>query len=430
MIIRNLFSIVLMSTILQGSRCPASDEIPGAPQRKPIALVNATIHPVAGPPIEGGTIVFANGQITGVGRKIKPPKRAEIIDLEGLNIYPGLIEAHSQIGLKEISAVRATVDTSETGSINPNVKANISFNPDSEVIPVTRANGVLIAVSAPGRARISGMAAVMQLDGWTYEDMTLKADAAMFVNWPSPSASGNSSGLKQLRQVFDDARAYRAARAVNAELPTQLFDIRLDAIIPVLERKIPVMARANSVQAIQAAVSFAVEQDVRLIIFGGHDAELCADLLKQYNVPVIVDSIHRRPARRHESYDTAYTLPQRLKQAGIRFCISGSDRAETWNARNLPYQAATAVAHGLSHDDALKSVTLYAARILGIDDRVGSLEVGKDATLIVTNGDPLETDTHVTMAFVQGRKVQLTSRHTRLYEKYSEKYRQQRQTSR
>ncbi len=415
--------LLCLSALLLLSTGRANAEIPGAPQTRPIALTNCHVHPIVGPTIRKGTIVFENGRITAIGHDVPLKKKTEVIDLQGRHVYPGMIEAHSQIGLKEVSAVRASRDYSEAGSINPNVRANVSVNPDSEIIPVTRANGVLVAVAAPRGGRVSGVASVMQLDGWTYEDMTLKTAAAMVVNWPSPPSTGESSGLKVLRELFDDARAYKAAR--NADTGTQAFDIRLDAMLPVIAGDVPVLAIAHKAAEIQAAVSFAVEQKIRLIIFGGHDAEYCAALLKKYDVPVIIDSTHRKPSRRYEPYDVAYTLPGRLSKAGVRFCISGSDRNETWNTRNLPYHAATAAAHGLRRGEALRSVTLYPAQILGIADRVGSLEPGKDATLIVTTGDPLETKTHVTRAFVQGRSVQLTSRHTRLRDKYLEKYHSQ-----
>jgi imidazolonepropionase-like amidohydrolase len=171
-------------------------------------------------------------------------------------------------------------------------------------------------------------------------------------------------------------------------------------------------------------VAFGVEQNVRVIIFGGYDSEACAELLKQYNVPVIIDAIHKDPRRDHDNYDAAFTLPERLRKAGVKFCISGSGRSESWNTRNLPYQAATAAAYGLPYNDAMRAVTVYPAEILGIADRVGTLENGKDATLFVCTGDPLETESQVTAAWIQGRKVDLTSRHTQLFDKYSEKYRQ------
>ncbi|MEZ6128065.1 MAG: amidohydrolase family protein [Planctomycetaceae bacterium] len=400
----------------------ANDEIPGAPQNRRIALINAVVHPITAAPVAGCTLIFEDGIITAIGQTLDVASDTEVIDVQGQHVYPSLIEAMSQIGLREISAVRATRDDSEVGSVNPNVKAQIAFNPDSEVIPVTRANGVLIAGTAPAGGRVSGYASVMQLDGWTYEQMTLKPNAALVVNWPSPPSKGESPGLKELRRLIQDARAYAAAR--DAEGGDQRFDIRLDSLRPVLAGDVPVLAKADELREIQAAVAFAVEQQLKLIIFGGYDAEKCADLLVRHNVPVIIDSVHRRPVRRHEPYDHPYTLPMRLRKKGVLFCISGYGRENTWNARNLPYHAATASAHGLTADDALRSVTLDAAKILGIDDQVGSLDVGKQATLIITTGNPLSTDTQVTHAFVQGRTVQLTSRHTRLHDKYRQKYQQ------
>ncbi|MCP4505591.1 MAG: hypothetical protein GY826_04260, partial [Fuerstiella sp.] len=196
---RRLMLCLTLSMAIGASTARAGDEIPGAPQTRPIALTNCHVHPIVGPGIKKGTVVFENGRITAIGRDVPLTKNTEVIDLDGQHVYPSLIEAYSQIGLREISAVRASRDNAETGSINPNVRANVSVNPDSEVIPVTRANGVLIAVSAPSGGRVSGVASVMQLDGWTYEDMTLKAAAGMVVNWPTPPSTGGSSGLKVLR---------------------------------------------------------------------------------------------------------------------------------------------------------------------------------------------------------------------------------------
>lgn len=398
---------------------PANDEIPGAPQTRPVALINGIIHAVSAPPQANAVLVFDQGKITQLGPGQQPPAAAQIIDLKGQHVYPGLIEAHSELGLKEISAVRATVDTTESGSLNPNVRANVSFNPDSELIPVTRANGVLVAVAAPGGGRVRGQASAMQLDGWTYEDMTLEASVGLLINWPSPASKDSKSELASLQRLFEDARAYRAARLVAPQ--THAFDIRMESLLPVLNGERPIIAEANTAREIQTAVAFAAEQNVRLIIFGGHDAEVCAELLKLHGVPVIIDSVYRTPMRRHEAYDTPYTLPARLRAAGVTYCISGSRANAMGNVRNLPYHAAMAVAHGLNAEDALRAVTLFPAQILGIEDRVGSLEIGKDATLIVTTGDPLETTTQVTHAWVRGRKVQLTSRHTRLNDKYRQK---------
>lgn len=416
-----LLSLVLLETL------SASDQIPGAPQKKPIALVNGVIHTVAGGVIPEGTLVFAEGRITEMGTRLAPPSGADIVDLNGQHVYPSLIESHSQLGLQELSSTRATLDGSEGGLLNPNVNANVAVNPDSELIPVTRANGVLIAVSAPSGGLVSGQASVMMMDGWTWEAMTLKSAAALVINWPSEpdtanAAENRNSPGRQIRDLFSQARQYLKARESNPLL--QRFDIRLASLEPVLNGRVPLLINADSVAQIQAAVAFAVEQQLKMILFGGYDAEQCAELLKRYDVPVIISAIHRDPQRDHEDYDAAFTLPERLRRAGVRFCISGSGRAETWNTRNLPYQAATAAAYGLSREEALRAITLYPAQILGVADRVGSLEPGRDATLFVSTGDPLETETQITHAWIQGRKVDLSSRHTQLNAKYLEKYRQ------
>lgn len=408
----------------------ASDQIPGATLKRPIALVGGMIHPVSSEPVHDGTVVFEKGRITLVGRRgdVRIPENAEVIDLEGQHVYPGLFDAHTILGLSEICSVRATQDASESGAFNPNVRAHVAVNPDSELIPVTRANGVLLALSAPEGGTISGLAAVLQLDGWTYEQMTVNPAAGMVVTWPGVpdglTDGGTSDRLREIRKWFDDARAYELARK---ESHRQRTDLKLEALLPVLERKVPLIVRADGLSTIQSAVAFCVEQKVRLIILGGYDAPLCAELLKQHDVPVIVSAVYRLPRRSDDGFDAAYTLPERLRQAGIKFCISGSDTSRTSNVRNLPYHAATAVAYGLPEDDALRAITLSPAEILGVAEQLGSLETGKDATLIVTTGNPLDTFTAVTAAWIQGRPVDLSSRHTLLNDKYQEKYRQLRE---
>lgn len=412
----------------------ADDTIPGAPQKQAVALVGGTIHTITGDTIEKGTLLFNNGKIVAVGTDVATPGGSKVIDVTGRHVYPGLFEAHSQLGLTEIASTRATVDHSEGGDLNPNVQANRAVNPDSTLIPVTRSNGVLLALTAPRGGTISGRASILQLDGWTFEDMTLNAAAALQVNWPrmqpvfraegdeSPEEQNEErdSALKQLRKLFADTRVYMKSRTAGK----QKFDIRLDSMIPVIEGRIPLLVSANMLSQIQSAVMFAAEQKVRIIILGGYDAPHCAALLKQHNVPVIVSAVHRRPRRRSDDYDAPYTLPLRLQRAGIKYCISSSDRSESMNARNLPYEAAYAVAYGLSAEEALKSITIYPAQILGVSDRVGSLEPNKDATLFVSTGDTLETSSNVTHAWIQGRQVDLNDRQKRLYKKYSEKYRQ------
>jgi imidazolonepropionase-like amidohydrolase len=408
----------------------AHPEVPGAPQEKPIALVGATIHPVSGPAIENGTLLFDGGKITAIGNDVALPANAEVIRLEGKHVYPGLFDAATNLGLVEINSVRATLDMEETGQINPNVRAVVAVNPDSEIIPVTRSNGVLLALTTPTGRLIAGKSGVIQLDGWTWEDMALKQEAALHIDWPRtlrrasrfedpPPQADVNEGMKNLRKAFEDARAYAAARKADPNYP---IDARWEAMQSAIDGTLPVVVRADDAASIQAAVAFAEEQKLKIIIHGGYDAPLVAQHLKKLDIPVIVAGIYRLPLRRGDDYDAPYTLPNRLREAGIRFCISSAGRFGASNVRNLPYHAATASAYGLPAHEALKAITLYPAQILGVAERVGTLEVGKDATLFVASGDILETPTQVEAAYIQGRQVQLDDRHKRLYRKYSEKY--------
>lgn len=434
------WSTVIGVAVLSPGVLLASGQIPGKKQEKTIAIINATIHTVSGPVIESGTIIFENGKITAIERQRTTPRGAEVIDATGKHVYPGLMSPDTYIGLTEIGAVRASRDHTETGRINPNVRAEVAVNPESEVIPVTRANGITTFVTAPQGGLISGMSAVMMSDGWTWEDMTLKAPAALVVQWPSMTIrrgrrqqrseadqlKEREKQLNELYGAFRDARAYMTAKRAEQQkgIPYHNVDLRWEAMMPVLEGKVPVMVVANDVQQIQAAVAWATQEKLRLILRGGHDAWRVMDLLKKHDVAVLAGGVHRLPSRRFDKYDEPFVLPQKLHDAGIRFAIISEDEAP--HERNLPYQAAHAAAYGLPREEALKGITLYPAQIFGVADRIGSLELGKDATLIVTTGDPLEITTQVEMQFIQGRKVELSSRHTMLYEKYKEKYRRMR----
>ena len=416
----------------------ASDELPGKPQKTPILLEGGTIHPVSGPAFVG-SLLFDKGRIVALGNKLGAPEDAEKIDATGKHICPGFFGAYSQLGLTEINAVRATRDLSESGSINPNVRALVAVNPDSELIPVTRANGVLLTLTAPSGGLVSGLASIIQLDGWTWEDMALPSAGGLYINWPAanpasswlagPAAKNPSANrdrrLQDLRELFDEVRAYGKARASRGD--DQPVDARLEAMLPALTGELPVIARAETIKTIQSAVTFAERQGLRLIIHGGHDAPHCAALLKKHKIPVILRSVYRLPRRRAEPYDYRFTLPKRLSDAGIPFAISGSPTTRTAHMRNLPYHAAMAAAFGLSRDRALEAITLAPAKILGVADRVGSLEKGKHATLFISDGHMFETGSNVERAFIQGREVDLSSRHKRLWLKYREKYRRQRE---
>ncbi len=415
-----------------------TNQIPAPSQKQQVALVGGIIHTVSGPVIEKGTILFDKGKIVDLGARVTIPPDAVTVDITGKHVYPGLIEANSQLGLVEINSVRGTLDYRETGTINPNVQAETAVNPDSERIPVTRANGIALAVAMPTGGLISGKAAVIMLDGWTWEDMTLKAPVGMVINWPQMRVTGAYGMQKSqdqqreqikkqidvLEKTFRDARAYKTARdtAGKKGIPFHKTDVRWEAILPVLNGELPVWIWANRLQEIVTAVEWADREQVKMVLVGGADAHRAVDLLKRKNIPVIVTPILRLPYRRHSEYDEPFTIPSLLNKAGIRFCIAGG--SENGNERNLPYHAAMAAAYGLPRDEALRSITQYAAEILGVGNRVGTLEIGKDATLIVTDGDPLEITTRTEKLYIQGREVDLNNRQKMLYQKYREKYRQ------
>ncbi len=405
------------------------------PQAKPIAIVGATIHPVAAPPLERGAVLFDRGTIAWLGPAAELPPSDDVlrIDAAGKHVYPGLISAVTALGLVEISSVAATRDDSETGDVTPEARAVVAVNPDATAIPVARSNGVLAAGTFPRGGTIAGRAGVIRLEGWTAEDMAVALDAGLAVQWPTPplrrpgesddDASEGRRRFEARRRAIDDAfaaaRAYLAARAAD---PAVAVDVRWEAMRAALEGQRPVFAFANDTAAIEAAVLWAQAERLRLVIVGGRDAPACADLLARAGVAVIVQGTHRLPKRSDSPVDEAFALPAQLEAAGLRWCLASS--GAFYNERNLPYEAATAVAHGLPHDAALRAITLSAAEILGVADRLGSLAVGKEATLFIADGDPLEITTRIERAFIAGREVDLRNRQTELAEKYTEKYRQ------
>jgi imidazolonepropionase-like amidohydrolase len=432
---RNALQIAIVAAICLTANAYGSDTIPAPPQTKPIALKGATIHPVSGADIPSGTIVFENGKITAVGTDVPVPAGAEVIDVTGKHVYPGLINANTVLGLVEIGAVRATVDIEEPGTINPNVRSATSINPDSELIPVARSAGVLTALSVPEGGIISGQSVVLRLDGWTPEEMTVRSPAAMHLRWPNltldrgPRARKSikdqqkeiDKAQKQIRDAFQTARAYWQARKNPS--PDFKSDLRWEAMMPVFEGKLPLFVHAATLAQIQAALAWAKEAQLKIVLVGGNDAWRFAPQLKETDTAVIVGPSTSLPPRRDDGYDSALSNAAKLHEAGVRFCIASNGRGAETNERNVGYEAALAASFGLAKDEALKAVTLYAAQILGVADRLGSLETGKAATLIVTNGDPLDFPTQVEAAYIDGRKIDLTNRQTRLRDKYQQKYR-------
>lgn len=416
------------------------------PQSQPVVITGATVHPVTSPAIENGVIEFEGGLIKGVYSadawnaeiaRRGMPASTRTIDAKGAHVYPGLIAPYTQLGLTEIQAVAATNDTSETGGITPEVLATSAVNPDSNLLTVTRSNGVLLAGVFPGGGSVSGQGGVIRLDGWTVKDMAVAPSVGMVVRWPNvrPFTAwwmdrSEEDQMKEVREnlaaiekTFDTAKAYDDLRDADAATP---IDLRWEAMRPLFatkdEPQLPVFLHASDVDQINSAVQFGAQRGLKMVLVGGRDADQAADLLKQHNVPVIVNGTHAMPRRDDAAYDDAFTLPARLLAAGLTFTISNGD--DTAHERNLPYSTATAVAHGLPHDEGLKCLTINAAKVLGVADMYGSLEAGKSATLIVTTADPMEVSTIVLGAFIDGREIDLSNKQTELAKKYLERYRQ------
>jgi len=414
-----------------------------APAASAYAITHAKIFTLAGPPIEDGSLVIRDGKIAAVGANIEIPAGVQVIDGKGLQIYPGLFDSVTQMGLREIGAVSATVDETETGDFNPDVVAATAVLPSSEHITVTRAAGIteVLAVPASGgmdsfgsSGFIGGQASAIHMAGWTINDMLLKKSAAMVINWPSietrtfdfttfsikekPYTEAKQEYDKKIDELadwLDRARHYTQAMG-HAGPADYNADVRLESLAPVVRGQLPVLVFADDARDIRNAVEFCDKQKLKMILAGGLEAYKVKDLLRSKGVPVILRPVLTEVQQEDDAYDRLLTQPAELSAAGVKFAMASFDNSFS---RRLGQNAANAVAHGLSYDEALKAVTLYPAQIFGLADQVGTLENGKIANLIVTNGDPLELTTDVKYLFIHGQITSLDNKQLRLYEKYS-----------
>ncbi|HKK92864.1 MAG TPA: amidohydrolase family protein [Longimicrobiales bacterium] len=431
-----LMGMAVAGALVLGSAVEAAAQVrmTSPPQSQPIAITGATIHTVANGTIENGTIVFEGGVITAVGADVQVPAGAQVVDGAGKHIYPGLIDAYSQVGISEIGSVDVSSDVNEIGNFNPNVRAELAVNAESRHIGTTRSAGVLVTLTTPGGGLVSGMSSAMNMEGWTWEDMSLKSEAALNVSWPNPNAGrfrgfgGNNANrptyaeqVQELKAFFADARAYRDAKASGERILT---DSRYESMIKVLDREIPVIVAADGISEINDAITWAQEEDIDLVIRGGGDAIYVADRLVANDIPVILTETMDAPGRSYEGYDGAYARAAELHEAGVTFAISGGSSAAYSN--RLPWEAGVAIAFGLPEDEAIRAVTQNAANIMGIGDRVGTLEPGKDATLLVTTGNPLDMMNDIEQMYIQGRELDQMDIHRWFFEKYMAKIAQMR----
>ncbi|WP_417199485.1 amidohydrolase family protein [Bizionia sp.] len=424
---------ILVITLFVGNFSFAQ-QTPGSKQTKPIAIVGATAHIGNGQVIENSVIVFENGKITSVNTTNSNTSGMTNIDAKGKHVYPGFIAANSALGLVEVDAVRASDDQDEVGGMIPHVRSLIAYNTESKVVESMRPNGVLMAQVSPKGGRISGTSSIVQLDAWNWEDAAIKTDDAIHLNWPSAFSRGRwwlgePAGLKpnkdyaeQVNEVaafITDSKAYLKGDKKPINLP-------FEAMQGLYNGKQKLFVHVNDEKGITDAIHFAKDHKMeQLVIVGGAEAYKVTGLLKQNNIPVLINTPHTLPANDDQDYDLPFKLGKLLYDADVLVGIQVGN-AENFQTRNLPFYAGTCAAYGMDKEEALKLITSNNAKILGIDAFVGTLEAGKDATLFISEGDALDMRTNIlTRAFIQGREISLESHQTELWRRYSEKYKNQ-----
>ena len=418
-------------SVAQHSEVP----VPAPPQSQAIMLTGATVHIGNGEVIKNGVLGFKDGKITVVADaatvKINP-EGAKVLNVEGKYIYPGLIALNTTLGLSEVGAVRATRDYGETGSLNPNVRSLIAYNTDSRVIPTIRSNGVLMAQIVPQNGRVRGLSSVVQLDAWNWEDAVIKADDAVHLAWPNvynhsgwwvePSGSKlnekYAEQVGEIKSLLTEGKAWCAAKSHKTE------NLKLAAMCHLFTASQPLFIHANSIKQIIDAVELGKEFGIKTVIVGAAEAHLAIDFLKANDVAVVLEKTNRLPSHTDDDIDLPFKMPKILHDADILYAITiGAGWDGFWDQRNLAFHAGTAAANGLTPEEALMSITQNAAKILGIAETAGTLEVGKDATLVVSEGDLLDPMHHyVSHAFIQGRQIDLDNKQKALYRKFMGKY--------
>lgn len=433
----------LLAGAMSGPVLAQSPNIPAAPESGPIAIVNATIHTASADPgaakvVESGWILVRDGVIAAMGsdREQPMPRLAAgewtIVNAAGLHVCPGFHAMDTQLGLVETMAVRATDDRRETGDVTPEIVPAVAINPDTDLIPVARAGGVLLASVVPEGGLVPGWCSTIRLDGWTPEELAIEPQAGLLIAWPimdpvraswlrrgeDSQRNRTREQLEAIEKLFDDAAAWQAARAADPEFP---LDRRLAAVAETLGGAKPIFVTCGSTSQVEAAIAFAARRGLKLAIVGGPGTLEVAELLAERDIPVVVDGVHRLPANRHDRPFEPFELAGKLHAKGVRVAIAAAE--EPAHERNLPHQAATAAAHGLPPEAALAAITRVPAEIVGIADRYGSIEPGRSATLLLLDGPPLEISSAPVAAYIDGKRIDLSSRQSRQREKYLEKYR-------
>ena len=414
--------------------CQAQDNVyPIAAHKGWTAITGGTIHVGNGTVINNGTILIKDDKISSVGDNIKAPSDAAIINASGKQIYPGIIATNTYLGLAELSSIRASSDNTELGTMNPSIQSIMAYNAESKVIPTIRSNGVLLAHIVPRGGTISGTSSIVQLDGWNWQDAAYKMNNGIHLNMPAlmsranpffqnPNQPSPADVLKNaLTRVGEIRNFLREAKAYNSTTTHASTNLKYDAVKGLFDHSQKLFIHCDLVKEITMAIDIKNEFGIDIVIVGGADSYLMAETIKEYNVPVILSEPHSLPTTADDAVDQPYKTGAALQKAGVLFsmCIE----ADHWQQRCLPFQAGTMAAYGLTKEQALTSITLSAAKILGIDQMTGSIESGKDANIVISEGDILDMkSSKVTHAFIQGRPINLDNKHTQLYEKYKYKY--------
>ena len=405
-------------------------ETPAKSSSKNILLLGGTAHLGNGEVIKRSAIAINNGKITLVEnalvKTIDTTRFDQVISIKGMHIYPGFIACNSTIGLMDVEAVRATKDFNEVGIFNPNVRSIIAYNTDSKITPTVRSNGVLMGQICPKGGTISGSSSVVHFDAWNWEDAVIKMDEGIHLNWPnyknsttSPSGSNQyQKAKKSIYSFFSNAKAY------NNVPNYSYFNIKLNAVKGIFNSSQQLYIHADYIKEINDIIQFKKEFKLqRVCIIGGKDSWMIPKRIKENNISIMLPRPHRLPEYNHQNIHHPYSVAGILAEEDVLFCIQNSGDMQEMITRNLPFMVGTAIAYGLDYEMGVSSVTLNPAKILGVDQFVGSIEEGKDATLFVSSGDAFDIKTNnVVYAFIKGKLISLESNQTRNYKKYKEKY--------
>lgn len=425
----SLFAALATSLSIASSQ--ANDMVPAKTASQPMLLTGLTVHTVTDGVKTDTDVLVVDGKIAAIGKDLAAPADAAVLALDGKHLYPGLIALANQLGLIEIEAVRATDDTTEVTQTNPDIKAKVAYNADSEVIPTIRSNGFAYSMIYPSGSMLMGQSSLMQLDAWNYQDAVVADGTGLHIRWPNASTLGsrwnpkpadevrkaNAKQLETLQQYFKDAKAYYDAEQAGLNKGV---DSRWDQMLSVFKGERPLFVHADDERQIRQAMLLAKEYGLPLTIVGGRDSWRMANELAAAKVAVIYTAPYGLPTRTDENYQQAFVTPKVLQDAGVQYALSLDGY---WDTRNLVFAAGQAISFGLTPEQALRSVTINAAQIAGVADKIGSIEVGKAASLVVSEGDIFDYLGHkVTHLWIDGRSVDLNNRHKQLHDKYRQRF--------